>query len=422
MSKIAVTTLFVIVFVCLTFEEASAACRDLESCARRASTQCHLPAVRNNCKNMCGVCNSPKRVVSRGVQNIRSRRPAAPIRSRPVPQRASPAAQARARKAAEARRRQMNQRRRNNPQQTQRQTCTDHPNCLNWARNGFCTSIYRTEAEKRSYCPNACKLCNKKTINNNPSNRRTRKPVVKPTRSVPAVTVAPSTEVPYALFQHSLNESVDPCTDFYQFACGRYQSENPATGGESFSRLIEHQHKLLCSEMKHRHPPRLIKCESFVIVVWIQKQLKADKTAALRTEMDKIGGGMPMLTSDPPKWDVTKFKLMQALIDINKLTSRNYFFDLDPYTDPKNGATSLCFKPMELLIKNPDDYTNAASKPKVDALKTFLAEIVDYLAQDMAAEKKTMTGIDFSTIQTAVDDLIALGKFTCQKNILNKIN
>ncbi|CAB3398387.1 unnamed protein product [Caenorhabditis bovis] len=39
-------------------------------------------------------------------------------------------------------------------------TCgTDQTNCAAWARNGFCTNPFYTEAVRRSRCPRTCNLC-----------------------------------------------------------------------------------------------------------------------------------------------------------------------------------------------------------------------------------------------------------------------
>ncbi|XGW12773.1 hypothetical protein V3C99_013435 [Haemonchus contortus] len=37
--------------------------------------------------------------------------------------------------------------------------CGMNPNCQTWARNGFCTSTFYSQAQKRQYCGRACGLC-----------------------------------------------------------------------------------------------------------------------------------------------------------------------------------------------------------------------------------------------------------------------
>ncbi|XGW02325.1 hypothetical protein V3C99_014397 [Haemonchus contortus] len=37
--------------------------------------------------------------------------------------------------------------------------CGTNSNCVNWVRNGFCSSTFYTEAHKRQYCGRLCGLC-----------------------------------------------------------------------------------------------------------------------------------------------------------------------------------------------------------------------------------------------------------------------
>lgn len=86
-----------------------------------------------------------------------------------------------------------------------------HSSCVHWARNGFCTSSYRTDAEKRQFCPNECGLCagnatpNKPTSNTTP-NKPKSKPKSKPKK--PTNNPITSNEQPYEFFVRSLDEKV----------------------------------------------------------------------------------------------------------------------------------------------------------------------------------------------------------------------
>ncbi|KAG8183510.1 hypothetical protein JTE90_003860 [Oedothorax gibbosus] len=214
-----------------------------------------------------------------------------------------------------------------------------------------------------------------------------------------------------AYILNSMDESVDPCEDFYQFSCGGWLERHAIPEDKSsvsvFSEVQEEVYlklKVLLDKKLDGSEPesvRLIK-EMYDSCMDL-KSIESVGSEPLQTVLKSLGG-WPVVEGD--KWDDSKFDWIDTLISFRRLGySHRLLMDLWVIVDNRNNTmhiiqldqASLGVRDRTYLIRGLNDTTTAAYfKMMVKAAEKLGAE-------PQRAEKELREALDFE---------IALAKFS----------
>lgn len=145
----------------------------------------------------------------------------------------------------------------------------------------------------------------------------------------------------YHIF-HSMDRSVKPCDNFYEFACGGWAQNNPIPESKSFWGVYS-----VLQEENERIVKQLLTGASGESVT--TKKAKTFYDACMDdTTIDKIGA-KPLLDiindlggwNIAPPWEKSKFNFERTLKTVHKNYSVTAFFSVDVDTDDKNSSKNI---------------------------------------------------------------------------------
>eukprot|EP00066_Takifugu_rubripes_P007466 XP_003973047.1 PREDICTED: endothelin-converting enzyme 1 isoform X1 [Takifugu rubripes] len=212
--------------------------------------------------------------------------------------------------------------------------------------------------------------------------------------SQPCITVA-------SVVMGGLDRSVDPCSDFYNYACGGWIKSNPLPEGKSrwgtFSNLWE-QNMLV---MKHL-------LENTSINGLSQAEEKAQRYYQACMNEDKIEelGAKPLqdLISDIGGWALTEPWDKDNFQEVLRIVSANYrtspFFSVFVSTDSKNSNSNVIqIDQSSLGLPSRDYYLNKTAHDKyLSAYLNFLVDLGVLLGGSAQSSRTMMAAIvDFET-------------------------
>ncbi|KAI6211801.1 Phosphate-regulating neutral endopeptidase [Aphelenchoides besseyi] len=233
--------------------------------------------------------------------------------------------------------------------------CEDHKYCESWMERGICSGRFSRNMQLR-FCARSCGLCGqfsgsaKPHKTNHPStkkpptnpvhippakpvpctptgNKPTSQPVSKPsgTKGVvpgPKIGVVNSA---YEPFLHSIDPSINPCNDFYEYSCGRWMREHPISYRDSartfMGEIIAENQEVLGKILKDLKPKTNEERElkRFYDLCHDEPELRIVGSSSLIDDIKNLGGwsmigaigGIPL---DPKRliWE----KLINGLLDL----------------------------------------------------------------------------------------------------------
>lgn len=145
---------------------------------------------------------------------------------------------------------------------------------------------------------------------------------------------------------HSIDFSVDPCDDFYQYACGGWMKKNPIPESKSFwakYTLLQEQNDRLVRQ-------KLINTKN---LTGAAKKAKAFYDACMdETAINTIGskplliiiadlGGWNISSNITSPWNETKFSFQKMLTAVQRKYSVSAFFTMGVDADDKNSSRNI---------------------------------------------------------------------------------
>lgn len=176
---------------------------------------------------------------------------------------------------------------------------------------------------------------------------------------------------------HSIDFSVDPCDDFYQYACGGWMKKNPIPESKSFwakYTVLQEQNDRLVRQ-------KLIKTKNVTGAV---KKAKAFYDACMDETTINTIGSKPLLKiiADLGGWNIAsttwneaKFSLQEMLTAVQRNYSVAAFFSMGVDADDKNSSRNIIKVDQSGLTLPRTLYLSNLSNPKLMAYLKYMTTV-----------------------------------------------
>ncbi|KAM4702180.1 phosphate-regulating neutral endopeptidase PHEX [Discoglossus pictus] len=216
-----------------------------------------------------------------------------------------------------------------------------------------------------------------------------------------------------ALIRMKLNLSVDPCDNFFQYACGGWIQENPIPDDMSnygiypwLRNNVDLKIKALLEKplSKRRDLEAVQKAKTFYISCMNETEIEAADIKPLLKILKQSSLRWPVLESNigsEGRWSERKFNFLQTLADLRRQYGTSVFIRLYVATDDKlSNNFILKLDQASLSLFSHEDYIDNSTTTKAykDALLQFMIDVAVFLgANQTRAESDMKALIDLET-------------------------
>ncbi|XP_021947553.1 neprilysin-2 isoform X2 [Folsomia candida] len=201
----------------------------------------------------------------------------------------------------------------------------------------------------------------------------------------------------------NMDEEVDPCDNFYEFACGGFVKNtiipDDKTQMTTFGILndkLDEQVRILVEEPVKPDEPKPFQLVKNLYQSCMNKSLIESLGVKPMNEILKKLGGWPLLE---PNWDPTTFTWIESVYRFRKLGySNDYFIDFSVTTDVKNSTYRIIDIDQPALGLSREYLTKGLNESEVKAYHKYQVELAVLLGADRTTAVKDMRdALEFET-------------------------
>ncbi|XP_058798010.1 neprilysin-2-like [Phymastichus coffea] len=218
-----------------------------------------------------------------------------------------------------------------------------------------------------------------------------------------------------SLILDSMDPSVDPCSDFYRFACGKFIKESVIPDDKSkmdtFDKIndqIQQQLRISIEDDLRNDSPRAFKLlQSYYNTCMNTTQIEATSEHDFRAILNNLGG-WPVL--DGKSWNESAFDWKKSVVQFrNTGYSINYFIDFEINVDMKNNSRRL-IDLDQASTALPQEYLSKGLEDKVvQAYFKYMIDLAEIFGANRDVAKKELADslnfeIELAKISLASDE------------------
>ncbi|CAG7835465.1 unnamed protein product [Allacma fusca] len=197
--------------------------------------------------------------------------------------------------------------------------------------------------------------------------------------------------------------SVDPCENFYDYACGTWRENNPSPGSSSrhnqFSimqdQLAQKVQGILSSPIEDTDTEAVQKVKQFYKAC-IDLDTQESRGLSPLRRLIKKNGGWPLID---PTWDDSKYNLQSSLADMTRYLAVGSLFNVRIQPDLKNSTYKKILLDQPELFLPREYFLSPDFEDKVNYYKKFV--------KDVASELTPESSMDEETLEQEIDEFIA---------------
>ncbi|XP_022666783.1 endothelin-converting enzyme homolog isoform X1 [Varroa destructor] len=202
------------------------------------------------------------------------------------------------------------------------------------------------------------------------------------THAVPGVCLAPECITVASAILSAMNHKVDPCDDFYEFACGGWVKQNPLPDGKSiwstFGKLWQENQLVMKNILDDDTRPTNSVAERLAKTYYLSCLDQNSTIEALgSTPIDELLSQLGGWNISSSGFNVTSWKLQSAIELAQNTYSRSVFFAWMVAPDERNSSRHIITLDQGgLTLPSRDYYLNKTDREKtVTALKQYITQV-----------------------------------------------